>query len=337
MKNNTIEMLLFAYFSGQTTEQEEKELLEWLEADEANKKIMAEMTDWWAMSHVPLFMSDRKADFKEHFSHLINTSQAPAKPKVYHFALLGRIAAAVLLLLMVGVSFYYIGKNTQTINQEIAYYETVVPLGSQTKVVLPDKSVVWINAGSTLRYSDNLSTNRREVMLEGEAYFEVTRDSLKPFIVKSGNLDVKVIGTSFNVKAYNDEETIDVVLLTGKIEVYKEQKGSENNNMELMPNQMLTYNKETEDMYVSLVNGSEYNTWKDGRLTFAQQPFLRIAKDIERKYNIRIDINSNFLKNEVFSGSFTNEQTLDDILREIDVDKKYQWTQTGSTYVIQDK
>lgn len=332
-----VETLLFAYFSGQITEQEEKELTQWLEADEANKKILKEMTDWWAISHVPLFMSDRESNFKKHFANLTNINQTQGKQKFIYYSFAGRIAAAIVVLLLVGVSFYYIGRNTQTVNRETAYYETVVPLGSKTKVMLPDESIVWINAGSTLKYCDNTATNQREVILEGEAYFEVTRDSLKPFVIKSGNLDIKVIGTNFNVRAYSDEEIIDVALISGKVDIFSDNTISENNNVTLAPNQMLSYNKKTDDMQVSAVYSQDYCTWKDGYLKFTEQSFMRIAKDLERKYNVRIETKSNLLKKEFFSGSFSDDQTLNDIFREIDVDKKYKWIQTATTFIIEDK
>ncbi|MDR1402176.1 MAG: FecR family protein [Tannerellaceae bacterium] len=337
MERNGIEALLFAYFSGQTTEQEKKELLQWLEADEANKKIMAEMTDWWAISHTPLFVSDRKADFRKYFGDLIQTGQTQRKQKAFGFSLLGRMAAVALLLLLIGVTAYYTGKNTQTISRETVSYETVVPFGSKTKVILPDKSILWINAGSTVKYSDNRVDNQREVLLEGEAYFEVAPDVLKPFIVKTGNLDVKVLGTSFNVRAYNDEQTIDVALITGKVDVYLNKANNEYGNAKLTPNQMLSYNKETNDMRIAAVHSSDYSAWKDSQFKFSEQSFTRIARDLERRHNIEIDINSDYLKKEIFTGSFSDNHTLIDILKEIDVDKKYKWTQTGTKFIIEDK
>jgi ferric-dicitrate binding protein FerR (iron transport regulator) len=339
MEHHGIETVLLAYFSGQATEQEKKELLQWMEADEANKKIMGEMTDWWAMSHIPLFMSDREAGFKKHFGDLIAINQTRVKQKTFDFSFVGKIAAVVLLFLLVGVTFYYVGKNTQTTNPEIASYKTIVPYGSKTKVILPDKSIVWINAGSTLTYSDNVAGNQREVHLEGEAYFEVAHDSLKPFIVKTGNLDVKVLGTSFDVRAYHDEQTIDIVLLTGKVDVYLNNAidGHRNADAELAPNQMLSYNRETSDIRIATVHSLDYSAWKDGQIKFSEQSFTRIARDLERRYDIEIEINSHYLKKEIFTGSFSEKHTVINILQEIDVDKKYKWTQTGTKFIIRDK
>jgi ferric-dicitrate binding protein FerR (iron transport regulator) len=339
MDHNGIKTILLAYFSGEITEQERKELLQWLEADEANRKIMAEMADWWAMSHVPLFVSGREAGFKKYFGDLTETSHTQAKYKRFRFSFVAKVAAVALFFLLVSTTSYYVGKNTQTISREVASYETVVPLGSKTKVILPDKSIVWINAGSTLTYSDNVAGNRREVLLEGEAYFEVAPDSLKPFIVKTGDVDVKVLGTSFDVRAYRDEKTIDVVLLTGKVDVYLNNTtdGYYNANAELMPNQMLSYNRETSDMRIAVVHSPDYSAWKDGQIKFSEQSFTRIARDLERIYNIEIEINSNYLKKEIFTGSFSEKHTVTDIFKEIDVDKKYKWTQTGTKFIIKDK
>ncbi|MDR1161100.1 MAG: FecR domain-containing protein [Tannerellaceae bacterium] len=339
MEQHGIETILLAYFSGQATEEEKKELLQWLEAGEANKKRMAEMADWWAMSHIPLFASDREAGFRKYFADLATTSQMRVKRKTFGLSFAGKIAAAVLLLLLVGTTFYYVGKNTQAASREIASYETVVPYGSKTKVILPDRSIVWINAGSTLTYSDNVAGNQREVLLEGEAYFEVTPDPLKPFIVKAGTLDVEVLGTSFDVRAYKDEQTIDVVLLTGKVDVYLNHAtdGHRNADAALSPNQMLSYNRETNDIHIAVVHSPDYSAWKDGQIKFSEQSFTRIARDLERRYNIEIEINSAYLKKEIFTGSFSEKHTITDILKEIDVDRKYKWKQTGTKYIIRDK
>lgn len=324
MKDDKIEEVLFSYFSGQLTEEEEKELLNWLSADEANKKILSEMAEWWAISHVPQFMNQGG-----------NIRKQPVTRRL--FLIGSKVAAAILILLIVGVSSYYIGKGVQSENAVLAYYEAEVPFGSQTKVVLPDESVVWLNAGSSLKFADNTMENKREVLLSGEGYFEVAHNPDKPFVVKAGDMDIKVLGTSFNIKAYDDEQIIDVALLTGKVDVSLHNVREENSKAELVPNQMLSFNKETKDVHIAMVHSSDYCSWKDGKLKFVEQSFERIAKDLERKYNVTINIKSKYLKNEIFSGSFSYRHALTDIFKEVDVDKKYKWTQMGATFIIEDK
>lgn len=333
MTNTDVETLLFSYFSGQLTEAEEIELADWLNEDEGNKKVFSELADWWAITHVPYFMSDKGLAFKEFFDNVINRETKQEK-NFFNVRTLSGIAASLLVMLTVGISSYYWGKSTSHVEQDVnlSYYETEVPMGSQSKVILPDRSVVWINAGSSLKYHEDIKQNQREVTLNGEAYFEVAPDSMKPFIVKTEKLEIKVLGTSFNVKSYDDDEIVDIALLTGKIDV-----GIDTEVEEMIPDQLLSFNKKTNEKTIVPVSSLDYCAWKDGSIRFTEYSFIRIAKDLERVYNVEIEIRSDLLKEELFTGSFTKNHTFENILNEIDMDKKYTWTKHGNKYIIRDK
>ena len=177
----------------------------------------------------------------------------------------------------------------------------------------------------------------RSVQLDGEAYFEITRDSLKPFIVKSKKLDIKVLGTRFNVKAYGMDEMTDVTLVSGKVNVSLRDEVAHAGDVTLTPNRKLSFNKQTNKVRVSEVDAKDALSWMDGSLKFSEQPFMSIAKDLERKFNVRIRVESDLLRKEIFSGSFTKDYSLDKILREVDVDHKYVWTRSGDEIIIKDK
>ena len=311
IENKHIEDLIYSYLMGDISEEGRNELLQWLETDDAHKQCLSEMADCWATAHVPLFASDMKADFQKHFGALID----PAIPSEKNIGT----------------------RHNQPKSAALAYFETTTPMGAQTKVVLPDQSVVWVNAGSTLRYGSDFNTNGRSVQLDGEAYFEITRDSLKPFIVKSKRLDIKVLGTSFNVKAYGMDETTDVTLVSGKVNVSLRDEVAHAGDVTLTPNRKLSFNKQTNKVRVSEVDAKDALSWMDGSLKFSEQPFMSIAKDLERKFNVRIRVESDPLRKEIFSGSFTKDYSLDKILREVDVDHKYVWTRSGDEIIIKDK
>jgi len=334
--NEHIENLLYNYFIGDLSEQQERELVEWLDADESHKKVLAEMSDWWAIAHIPLFVSNRKADFEKHFSTLMEPV-IPQRKLTMRFSNVARVAAVVLLLLTTGIISYYVGMGIQVKNETLAWFETEVPLGSQSKITLPDQSIVWINAGSTLRYSNEFNDKNREIYLDGEAYFDVVTDTLKPFIVKSGDVDIRVLGTRFNVKAYKDDAMLDVSLVSGKVNVAFQNRDDQINEVELQPNRMLSYNKDIEAVTMSEVNGEYAYEWTKGIFRFNEQYFGQLAKVLERKYNVRIYIESERLKEEVFTGSFSKQYTLNEILREVDVDHKYSWEQEGDAFYIRDK
>lgn len=335
IRNEHIEELLFSYFAGELTEDQGKELSDWLDSDEENRQVLFEMADWWATAHVPLFASGRKADFEKHFGSLIQpVSQKKQSRRLW--STWGKVAAAVLLLLSVGVTSYRLGIRKGD-DAQLAYFETSAPLGSQSKVVLPDHSVVWVNAGSSLRYSKDFNKKNREIHLEGEAYFEVARDTLKPFVVRSEALSVRVLGTRFNIKAYKDDQTIDVSLVSGKVNVSLDDKAKHKEEVELRPNRMLSFNKETDRVEVKEINGNNAYDWTNGTLRFEGKSFRQIARDLERKYNIHIRIESKTLEKEVYTGRFSGYYTLDDIFREIDVEHKYVWKQQGDEIWIKDK
>ena len=128
-------------------------------------------------------------------------------------------------------------------------FETVVPHGSKTEMYLSDGTKVWLNAGTTLRYRTSYSKNKRDVFLDGEAYFDVKKDPEHPFIVHVGDIEVKAVGTSFNVKAYKNEKTVETTLVEGKVLVSKK---NITEPIIMLPNQKLTFVNNNKDFAYSL-------------------------------------------------------------------------------------
>lgn len=387
---------LFRYFSGQFNADEEKELLEWLDADPVHRMSLANAADRWALLHAPRFAAGRRRNFETRFSALCaartpSAGQNPFRRLASHPAF--RAAAAFALVVAVGALAYQAGRqHAPEAVLPLAVFEASTPLGSKTRLLLPDSTVVWLNAGSSLKCTGGFvaAVRRpaggntrgkaaglfglfgrsardaaagqsrqeapREVWLQGEAYFEVSPDTLRPFIVRSEKLRVRVAGTRFDVRAYPEEETVDVSLVSGKVYVRPDDAGTgaerdaapeaaaasrsarpTRKEVELAPDRMLSYNKETNCVQVSRISGADALAWTEGRLKFRDRPFTRIAKDLERKFNIPIVVRSRTLAGEVFTGSFPAALSLEEILREIDVEHKYAWRREGGALVIRDK
>lgn len=327
--------LLFKYFSGEISETEKKDLLRWLKEKDEHKLLLDRMSDWWAIAHIPLFKSDLEADFAEHFDSLASAlviEKVTSKRFVVKTWM--KIAAVSLFLIGIATSAFFVGRSVKP-ETALTYVETVVPKGSQTKIILPDSSVVMLNSGSSLRYRSDYNQAERWVELTGEAYFDVKSDAKKPFLVSSDKLNVQVEGTTFNVKAYDDERTIDVVLISGKVNVQFPDENRE--EVSLSPNQKMSYNKKEEKITVSVVNSANSILWTKGGLFFFEKPFPEIAKELERKYNVDIEIRSEALHREIFTGSFSSDYTLDRVVKEIDVDNKYRWTYLNRKLIITDK
>ena len=207
--------------------------------------------------------------------------------------------------------------------------EIAINKGSRTKIQLPDGSQVWVNSGSKLIYEGRFEGNTREVHLDGEAYFDIVKDAAHPFIVHTEGIDIKVLGTVFNVKAYNADRTIEATLIHGSIEVLNHnQPGAP--NIILKPHEKLVYNKyqpadvkekqaivNTADKPFSISiaalrkNVADSNivetAWVYNKLIFEEERFEDLALKMERWYNVKINIETEKLKNYKMSGSFVNE------------------------------
>lgn len=173
-------------------------------------------------------------------------------------------------------------------------YNTITyTTGSAQKevIVLPDHSKVILNSNSSLSYPRNWENRPdREVRLRGEAFFDVTRNEKKPFRVTTSGIQVEVLGTSFNVKSYNEDETIETTLVTGKVEIRRTDKRSPEEPVVLKPNQKATYSKTSASMVLDEVKPELYTSWKNGLLIFEDKPFGEIARELERWYGVKIDI-----------------------------------------------
>lgn len=211
-----------------------------------------------------------------------------------------------------------------------------VPYGSKSRIVLPDGSVVNLNSGSSLKYSGSgFNSSSRSVYLTGEGFFNVTKDSERPFYVTTPGIKVKVTGTSFNVKAYPEENTEEATLVTGKIEIYASSDRTETGKViPLKPNQSAVFLKSKNDFLTKdsnmfnqenipvkliSVNLQPYSrteqtfSWKESKLVFDNEPFSSLVTKIERWYDVKITVNFPELQSVRFTGKFDKE-TLEQVL-----------------------
>lgn len=190
-------------------------------------------------------------------------------------------------------------------DKEVLVFNTLtIPNGKKFRIELSDGTLVHLNAGSSLRYPVNfLSDDPRQVFLSGEAYFDVAKSESNPFIVNIDELDVKVLGTQFNVSAYGEDEFIDVVLVEGTVGLRKKDQ-LQADVVKLSPGQKGSYKQVSESIIVNEVDTSLYISWMQGHLVFRDLTFNNILKKLERHYNIEI-VNANVeLGQEVFNARF---------------------------------
>ncbi|MCT4603512.1 MAG: FecR domain-containing protein [Marinifilum sp.] len=215
-------------------------------------------------------------------------------------------------------------------NQEKDKYHTLnVPRNGEYFVQLPDGTKVWINSDSKLGFNSQFKGKSRVVELTGEAYFEVAKDSNKPFIVKTASADVKVLGTEFNVKAYADEEYTYATLKEGKVSV-----STSRQNELLNPNEQLVINNTTGENEKRIVDASIYSAWVDGKLVFKDERLEDILLSLSRWYDVSVFYANESIKNRRFSISIDRYKEIRLLLDKMELTNKVSFEMNKNAVVV---
>lgn len=209
-------------------------------------------------------------------------------------------AAILLLPVLSALTVYYFMRNNGEFSNGNAV-TIAAPYGEKAEITLADGSRVWLNSGSSLTYNDGFNRRKRDVHLSGEAYFEVEKDENRPFVVNTKEMDVEVMGTAFNVSAYDDESTVSSVLLQGSIKITA--SGQEH---VLVENERATFDKEHRLLTTDEVYASDFVEWKNGNIYFENRSFEEIANTLARVFNVEIRFASEKLRPIRFSGTLGN-------------------------------
>lgn len=209
---------------------------------------------------------------------------------------------------------------SETINQQSGSGEPMmntilVPFGKRARLTLSDQSKVWLNSGSKLVFPAKFDGKKREVFLEGEAIFEVSHHASQPFHVLTNELDIRVLGTVFNVCAYADDSLASTVLVQGAVALtYPGNKLLGNSALQMSPGMLVDYNSTTRTIASRKVDPLFYTSWRDGYLVFQQQKLGDIIKKIARYYNVSIRLDDADLAGEVFSGNLDLKSSAPEVL-----------------------
>ncbi|WP_158281196.1 FecR family protein [Dyadobacter jejuensis] len=312
METNEYWVLIAKQLSRESTSEEDAALADWLALSPENRTIFEEVKrDWHAKQRerVPVSLQRGKAMVFERIEREqpnVPESCADTNVKWLGLSTYLKIAAAIVLM-VVGVQGYrsMVGETTAPL--------MVSTNGKQhhpEKVVLPDGSTVWLNAGSTIRYADRFVGEVREVYLTGEAFFEVQRDEDKPFLVYTEGVTTRVLGTSFNIQAYPEAEAIEVTVSSGKVSVVD----STGVLGELSKNQQIAYHKHTGISMRQVVDATAANVWKEGKLVFDDQSLLAVAQRLERRYGVQITFAQASIKACPVTAQFDEQESLEKIL-----------------------
>jgi|GEM_PF-462220 len=233
-----------------------------------------------------------------------NSAQRPVYKKLSFAYYFTRIAAC----LIIGCTIYFIiGKLKNTQPNLITYTKYTTRKGERKQIELSDGSVITLNAASTIQVASDFGISKRNVVLQGEAFFLVSKDKTRPFIIKTGKIYTRVVGTSFNINAYGDENTISVAVATGKVQVEKQDvNGKTLIGKDLTHNHLLVYDLTSDTYRQTSVDADQLSAWRTNKLVFKQASVARIARVLEKAYNVQVVITGKPRSQGLYTVTFDN-------------------------------
>ena len=336
--------------------QEELQQLEILLKQNPDWAYQAEHVQQVLQARVDTRKEESEAAFEQHLQRMKDAGipfpqpeEIPPPKFVDRYRRRKLLALAVVAFLCISVAgWMWLGgyKKKLVPTQEKNYSEISSPFGSKTKLVLPDSTIVWLNAGSKLTYNEHFGSTNRSTSLTGEAYFDVRKSSI-PFTIRANNIQIRVLGTAFNVKAYPGEKTTETSLIRGRVEVTLDKRPGE--PIVLKPNEkLIVSNDETQrrsevqkkepkvviDELTRLNDTTIIETsWVHNELIFQDEAFSEVAHQMERWYGFNIEFKDERVANERLSGTFTTE-TIQDALNALQYSTRFHYSVKGNMITI---
>lgn len=322
-KETDIWLSLSSVLNGNPSEEEINQVDRWIAEDKKNKILFDRLKD----SGYAAFIEKKAQEAKDrmYVKTQMKIRQLALRTKLRLWKYVAA-ASIVLLLIMSGINFL----KTETFVP--VWVESKTPAGGLTNLTLSDGTIVALNANSTLSYPLTFQKDVRAVKLEGEAYFEVTENPAHPFVVETNGMKIKVLGTRFNVRNYEDDNRLSATLLDGSVNVELLGNLSTGNKAVILePGQQISADKITNLMEISEVNTDLYVSWKDGQCYFDNERFADIVKILERQFGVIITITSPDLENQLYSGFFTKKKGILQILNSFKKNRNfdYRWNDEG--------
>ncbi len=329
MNKQEFKSLIDKYLNGESTVQEEKHLIDFFDSYRADNEVW----DTEALGDI--------TQFNQRLHKAIHTKSGLEKEnlKSVKSPLLNRffkIAAMVIVVLGLSLTLYNIQKEDIIKPQLITWKAKKTDNGEKLTFRLSDGTVVKLNSKSKLRFPNTFSDKKREVVLEGEAFFEVVKDSERPFIIQTANISTTVLGTSFNINAYPKSNLVEVAVVTGKVKVestLSNDKSNTPNVVYLFPNKKASYNK-GENLLItsSFVNGYEIG-WKDGIIYFNNASEKDVIERLERWYGVDIEVENKNSAQWDLIASFNN-QSLEEVLLSLSHTANFTYSITNKKVLI---
>ncbi len=362
--NNIPDDILIKYLCGSANDRERSIARKWINKNNENKRYFDELKDYYQLSKVIQQPSgyDKEAGWNRikagYYKTKLQNEQIGKNIYQKKIILRAVISSAAIIILTLGIFLLFQNKLIKNEQQAQKYIEISVPFGAKSYIILSDSTKVWLNAGSILRYPENFSSGKREVYLEGEGYFDVTRNEKKLFVVNTSMLRVLVFGTQFNVKSYPDENLIQTTLVKGSLAIESLTSNSKSKPIYLKPNQIATFYKSSSKIEKSKVNPSKMDnkiepkrierivitpkvnpapiiSWKDKEWVIDHEGLGDLAVKLERRYNVDIIFKDKSLIAYKFTGTITVE-TFEQVLKIIQLSAPIIYSIEGNNVILKE-
>lgn len=284
--------------SGEETAEDATQVNEWIENKPVNKQTYDILSETWN-SRVP--SSNTHNSLFESIKRRITVYENRHKRPFYTTTLFR--AAAVIFLILASNFMVHVVQEKINPPKIITWQEIDVPRGNRMKLILPDKSSVWLNNETHFKYASDYSSGNRVVELSGEAYFDIQHDAKHPFVVNIGDEHIKVLGTKFSVKAYPEDRVIETSLITGSVEFDTKLKINGESRFLIEPGYSLFYDKQNNSLTRQKIQSSYYEYWEKGVYAFKDESFESLAVKIKRIFNVEIIFKDEYLKKKTFTGT----------------------------------
>ena len=323
-----IEEMLPRYYDGKLTREECRQVETWLVESEANRRI-AEQVQMLCLA-VDTVNIRRKVNTEK---ALTKVKGRMATKRIGWWTWAQRVAAVLFVPLAVALLVEYMYPRVEPAQM----VEIRTNPGMTTSVVLPDSTVVCLNSESALIYPSRFDGETREVTLKGEAYFAVAKDRKKKFIVSTSHRSkIEVMGTQFNVEAYEDDANVSATLIEGKVCFLYEATNKIGKKVVMQPGQKLVYNPAHGDVRLYATSGLSETAWKDGRIIFNNTPMKEALRMLEKRFNVDFIIKNSRLVGYSFTGTFAG-QRLERILEYFKISSKIRWLYVDSPDIREEK
>ena len=308
--SNLSEDIINRYLTGQCSEEELIEVNAWMKESEENARQLFRMEEAYHLGKFDRYVDKQRLARAEQRLYKRLDEEKGKQEKILRMHHWMRYAAIIAVILMLGggVGYWFYQESDRQLMVAVANE------GIVKEVVLPDGTKVWLNNSATLKYPREFSEKERNVHLEGEAYFEVTKNRHKPFTVQSDAMQVRVLGTSFNFKCDKNCQVAEATLIEGEIEV----KGNnEEGQLILAPGQRVELNKSDGRLTVKQVDAKLDAVWHDNLIPFQKADIFTISKALERFYDVKIILSPDIRSDKTYSGVLKRKPEIESVLKSL--------------------